>query len=299
MLTQQELDRRRHFITASDVPAILGKSPWRNAADVYWAKVRGTADKTNDAMEAGNMLEPIVLQWADRELGGVLPGDWRVAENGINAASLDGVTLIGKPVEAKTSGITGPGSPHQWGEAGTDDIPDYYLLQVQAQLLVTGQTQAFVPALIGNRGFVMYVVERNDRLIGVIEASSIESWTASETKIRPTTCGRHSTRSSDCGESRTRRWRFRATSCRHGSTHKRKHPQQQSGPTRPRRRCWLNCKTPSVECGPGVKSRISSRRGRPIKWLNRLSVFRDTKPHSRSNHESDSEKRTQHDGRTD
>ena len=174
MLTQQELDRRQHFITASDVPAILGKSPWRNAADVYWSKVRGTVDKTNDAMEAGNMLEPVVLQWADRELGGVLPGDWRVAENGINAASLDGVTLIGNPVEAKTSGITGPGSPHQWGEAGTDDIPDYYLLQVQTQLLVTGQSQAFVPALIGNRGFVMYVVERNDRLISVIEASSIE-----------------------------------------------------------------------------------------------------------------------------
>lgn len=174
MLTQQELDRRRHFITASDVPAILGKSPWRNAADVYWAKVRGTADKTNDAMEAGNMLEPIVLQWADRELGGVLPGDWRVAENGINAASLDGMTLIGEPVEAKTSGITGPGSPHQWGEEGTDEIPDYYLLQVQAQLLVTGQGLAFVPALIGNRGFVMFLVERNDRLIGVIESRSVE-----------------------------------------------------------------------------------------------------------------------------
>lgn len=176
MLTQEELDRRRFFVTASDVPAILGKSPWVNAADVYWSKLRGSGDKTNDAIEAGNLLEPAVLAWAGQQLGGVVPGDWKVHENGINAASLDGQTMDGEPVEAKTSGIVGPGSPHQWGEAGTDEIPDYYYLQVQAQLLVTGARRAWVPALIGNRGFVMYQVARHERLIATIEAVSVRFW---------------------------------------------------------------------------------------------------------------------------
>lgn len=142
-LTPEELDRRRQFITATDVPAILGLSPWRNAADVYWTKVRGTDQPTNDAMQAGHLLEPSVIRWAETRLGRINPGDWKVAENGINAASLDGELADGGDVvEAKTSGITGPGSPGQWGEQMTDEIPDYYLLQVQTQLLVTGKPVA-------------------------------------------------------------------------------------------------------------------------------------------------------------
>lgn len=177
MLTQEELDRRRFFVTASDVPAILGKSPWVNAADVYWSKVRGIPQKSNDYMEAGNMLEDDILEWASRQLGPLNPGDWKVHENGINAASLDSSTMDGgEPVEAKSTGIIGPGSPHHWGEEGTDEIPDHVFLQVQAQLFVTGTARAWVPALIGGRGFAMFQVRRHDRIIATIEAASVRFW---------------------------------------------------------------------------------------------------------------------------
>lgn len=176
-LTPQELERRRHFLTASDVPAILGKSPWNNAADVFLAKVAGLVPKTNAAMEAGSLLEPKVLEWAESRLGPILPGDWRVHDNGINAASLDGMTADGEIVEAKTSGIVGPGNPRDWGEEGTDEIPEYYLAQVYAQLLVTGARRAWVPALIGGRGFVLYCVWPNERALAAIEAVSVQFWT--------------------------------------------------------------------------------------------------------------------------
>lgn len=186
MLTQDEIERRRHFLTATDVPQILGKSPWGNASDVYLNKVHRRQFTGNAATEAGTLLEPAVVAWAHQQLGGVVEGDWRVHENGINACSLDAMTLDGEPVEAKTSGIVGPGSPHQWGEPGTDEIPDYYLLQVHAQLLVTGARRAFVPALIGGRGFVMYVVRSHQGLEDQIRRASEQFWTEHvEARIQP------------------------------------------------------------------------------------------------------------------
>ena len=186
MLTQDEIERRRHFLTATDVPQILGKSPWGNASDVYLNKVHRRNFTGNAATEAGTLLEPAVVAWAHQQLGGVIEGDWRVHENGINACSLDAMTLDGEPVEAKTSGIVGPGSPHQWGEPGTDEIPDYYLLQVHAQLLVTGAKRAFVPALIGGRGFVMYVVRSHQGLEDQIQRASEQFWTEHvEARIQP------------------------------------------------------------------------------------------------------------------
>jgi len=176
-LTPDELERRRHFITATDVAPLCGRSPWANAADVFAAKVYGQKSISNAAMEAGTLLEPSVLAWAHEELGGIVSGDWKVHENGINACSLDSMTIDGEPVEAKTSGITGPGNPHQWGAPGTDQIPPYYLLQVHAQLLVTGAPRAWVPALIGGRGFVMYQVQANERIAAGILQISEQFWT--------------------------------------------------------------------------------------------------------------------------
>lgn len=176
MLTPEDLERRRGYITATDVPAICGFSPWRNAADVYHAKVHGVDTPTNDAMDAGNLLEPSVLAWAGTQLGEIIPGEWRVGTNGINAATLDAMTTTMEPVEAKTSGITGPGTPHHWGPAGTDEIPQYYLLQVHAQLLVTGAELAYVPALIGGRGFVMYEVYRSKQICDQIATLSEQFW---------------------------------------------------------------------------------------------------------------------------
>lgn len=176
-LTQQEIERRRQFLTATDVPAILGVSPWVNAADVFLQKTQGISTfKGNDATEAGTLLEPSVLAWASFKLGELQPGDWLVHENGINACSLDARRMNGEVVEAKTSGIVGPGDPSKWGEEGTDEIPDYYLLQVQAQLMVTGAARAWVPALIGGRGFVLFCVQANADLQEAIAENSVSFW---------------------------------------------------------------------------------------------------------------------------
>lgn len=176
-LTQEDKERRRKFITATDAVALMGASPWTNAGDIFIQKTQGIDwFSGNAATDAGLRLEDVVLGWASERLGPLNPGDWCVHENGINAATLDSRTANGDIVEAKTTGIVGPGSPSQWGEEGTDEIPDYYIVQVQAQMLVTGAARAFVPALIGGRGFAMFVVLANRDLQEVIRESSEQFW---------------------------------------------------------------------------------------------------------------------------
>ncbi len=164
MLTEFELERRKSFVTATDVPAILGISKFKSVLDVYLEKTAPMDSwNGNAATEAGNMLEPTILKWAAERLGvQILDGGWREHDGGILACTLDGITMHGEPVEAKSHGIVGPTRWNEWGPDGSDEIPDTYAIQVQTQLLVTGASRGYVPALIGGRGFVMYEIEKHD-----------------------------------------------------------------------------------------------------------------------------------------
>ncbi len=177
MLTPEQLEKRRQFITASDVASIMNVSPWANAATVYYHKTEGIIPKTNPSMEMGSHLEQGVLSWASTLLGPLSGGgEWRVHENGIIAATLDDRTQQGNPVEAKTSGLIGFTGLKEWGADYTDDIPNQYLIQVQCQLLVDGADLAYVPALIGGRGFAMFVVEAKPKLQALIKLKCERFW---------------------------------------------------------------------------------------------------------------------------
>jgi predicted phage-related endonuclease len=94
----------------------------------------------------------------------------RVHEGGVLSATHDAL-VVGEPVgiEAKTAGIMNPMQARdEWGEEGTDEIPDYYIIQTQTQCLVSGLNIVHVPALIGGRGRKMYRVERSDKICAAI-----------------------------------------------------------------------------------------------------------------------------------
>lgn len=176
MITNEQRIARRGYIGSSDAAAILGLDPWRNAADVYWQKV-GEADvPPNPAMEAGNKLESVVLDYAEKELGRELLRDVFNASD-IFCANHDAIVARHpEGVEAKTSGITGPGFNDQWGEAGTDQIPEHVVVQCQHQMFVANLQLVWVPVLIGGRGFQIYKVDRNDELIGAMQDRLRQFW---------------------------------------------------------------------------------------------------------------------------
>lgn len=172
---------RRTRLGATDVAAIIGASPWRTPWDV-WAEKTGRLqdDRDNSAMSAGRRLESAVLDEAESLLGQLERDIIVRAPDGIPvAATLDArVIATGEPVEAKTSGIVGP-LHGLWGEQGTDEIPEQYLMQCLTQLLCCpGAAQCHMTALLGGRGFVRYTILRDEHraVIDDLAAFATDWW---------------------------------------------------------------------------------------------------------------------------
>lgn len=141
------LDKRRSCIGASDCAAILGKSPWKSARDVYFDK-RGDPkpDTMSDSMMVGMMSEARIRELFSIETKkdvvdctGMLMVSNAVC---IMSCTLDAIVLEDnrRPtiLEIKSmSSMTG------WEG---DTIPEYYLIQILHQMFVTGFRKAILLA---------------------------------------------------------------------------------------------------------------------------------------------------------
>lgn len=167
MLTAEQLEVRRTGVGASEVAAVVGLSPYETALDVWARKTRrAPPDRETDAMQLGNLLEPVVLELYRQRVGPVVPAGAETLRHGryrFALATPDGFAEEGaRLVECKTAGAR---TREQWGE-GLDEVPVQYLVQVQWQLLVTGRERAHLAALLlGDQDFRVYEIERAPRLI--------------------------------------------------------------------------------------------------------------------------------------
>lgn len=172
------------FITArstgiggSDVAAILGLSKFKTPLAVYQEK-RGelSPQPDNDAMRWGRYLEPVVRQaYADATGYEVrVPTSMlRHPHHDFAVANIDGFVedRTGRIFEAKTA-RTADG----WGDAGSDQVPQAYLLQVQWYMEVTALPVADVAALIGGSDFRIYTVEADRELQQMLLDAAAEFW---------------------------------------------------------------------------------------------------------------------------
>lgn len=189
---------RREGVSASEIAAVLGLSPWDSAFSLYWRKVNGWQTDANDAMSTGTRLEPVVADWwADEQdphenmavvragLYAHLDRPWQLATpdrlihmtcpgcDGIGIESWDvgpcedcrGTTLGSPPLAVLECKWTG--SWDGWGDPGTDDIPIYYRAQVLWQCDVLGVDEWHLAAL-GPSGFRAYQGRRDERDLAVM-----------------------------------------------------------------------------------------------------------------------------------
>lgn len=166
----QWLEERRKGIGGSDIAAIMGLSPWKTAYQVYQEKRREVNDwQGNEATDWGKRMEPAIRKWYSDQTGRSVRLPEKIMVNPKHPfmlASLDGFTDDPRGVEIKTAR-----SMKGWGEPGTNEIPDYYLLQVQHYMVVTGFPVFDVPVSIGGGSPALYEVPF-DRELGemIIEA---------------------------------------------------------------------------------------------------------------------------------
>jgi len=176
-ITEKQRQARRGFIGSSDIGPILGLSKWKSSYDVWLEKLGKVLQPSiSEAAQAGTILEPSVLDWATEKLGALTRNrELRVKATPIRVHVDATVKATGDPVEAKTAGLFGMLSD-DWGDEGTDKIPDYAWVQCQVHCLATERPWCHVPALLGGRGFVMYLVPRSEEMIAEILRQVAHFW---------------------------------------------------------------------------------------------------------------------------
>lgn len=178
------LERRRTGIGGSDVAAILGISKWRTPLDVYLDKIgEGEEQADNASMDWGRRLEPVIRQaYADRTGHSVECSTemFRHPVHQFMVANVDGLLDKDGVLEIKTAR-----SGADWGEEGTDEIPEYYLTQVMHYLVVTGRQYCDVAVLIGASDFRIYRVDYDPELAALIIEEEKKFWTLVESRTPP------------------------------------------------------------------------------------------------------------------
>lgn len=175
-------------IGGSDIAGLLGLSPWATPLTIYVRIVaalegRPLKDEDSSPKRRGRMLESAVLKLYAEETGarllapiGALP----LMRRPYLRASLDGLAERDgrRVVEVKTAGFS---EMRQWGEAGTDAIPQGYLFQCTWYLghaLDAGAVdtrEADVAALVAG-DLRVYHVPFDAELFAMLEAAAECFW---------------------------------------------------------------------------------------------------------------------------
>lgn len=178
MITAEQRITRRKFMGASDVAAVLGLDPYRTPADVYLSKTADLVEMDSDAAAMGNHFERPILQWAEKQIGELeydIPTCYRAGT--VLCANLDARHKgTGAPVEAKLTGIT-----QDWGDSGTDQVPEKVLVQVTVQMMCNPADEAIVSAMLtGCRSIMdaarLYRIPFNVELSRIIEDEVGDWW---------------------------------------------------------------------------------------------------------------------------
>jgi len=150
-LSREEwLAKRKDFIGASDVAAILGVDPRRGQLSVYEAKVHGHTSEDNDWMAFGRDVEGAIAKLYTKKTGRQTV-DLGATKISVHpdipwlSATLDRETITPKwtgPLELKHVGIIGA-DPKKW----ETDPPLHYTLQNMVQMAVTGAEHGSLAAM--------------------------------------------------------------------------------------------------------------------------------------------------------
>jgi putative phage-type endonuclease len=178
---------RRAGVTASEIAAVMGLSPWQSPFSLFWSKTYAWDGGDNEFMSAGRHLEDGIADW------------WMAEHDPLENLVMCRAGLYAHPdrpwqlatpdrliCDPQTHDDPFPDDPEfewrhpnsnvwalleckwvaqswdGWGESGTDEIPVYYRAQVLWQADVMGVDEVNVAAL-GPGGFRAYRVRIDEQ----------------------------------------------------------------------------------------------------------------------------------------
>lgn len=172
---------RRAWIGGSDLAAIIGVSPWKDAHTLYLEKVGDLPpdDIETKAQRRGRILESAIADLYAEEAGAVIgSGDVQaIRPHDHFRAQIDRMEMADDgrmvPLEIKSASEFTRG---QWGASGTDDAPVYYCAQVHWQIAATGAAFGRLVALLGSDDLRVYTIPRDDKVIEYLLGAAADFW---------------------------------------------------------------------------------------------------------------------------
>jgi putative phage-type endonuclease len=185
-LTEANKRARLTGIGASEIPAVIGISPWSSPIQVYESKVSPVEEEPNgepnDDLERGQFQEDGTLRWtAHRRKILVIPNDELVrhATHHFCIATPDGYEVEppladgdANIVRVGVIEVKSPRSGDRWKKPDEDPrgFPNYYLAQVQWQMLATGLPRAILSAVVWGRLWIYDIEADADLQSALLEA---------------------------------------------------------------------------------------------------------------------------------
>ena len=173
------LEKRKHYVTGTDAGKLIGVSPFGGKFAVWLDKTGLTAPVAETpAMKAGKKFESAILQMYAEEMNCKLEhvdGYQLITCDKFPrlGASLDGWNHdLQIPVDAKNI----KWKNENWGDAWTDQFPEYYKAQLQVQMMVTGATFAHLAVMFSGQDFFIYSMEYDEDMAQKILDASDEFW---------------------------------------------------------------------------------------------------------------------------
>ena len=205
MTTQPRIDwlkGRQSGIGGSEIAAIVGLNQYRTPMQVWESKVNPVQDEETSqpaywgtvledvvakeyALRTGNKVQRLTKQMRHPEFSFAIANIDRAVINpeiSGNVRWKDGKLTTDRILECKTANGF---MAKQWGEAGTDSVPDAYLIQCQWYMGVTGASVCDLAVLIGGQDFRIYTILRDDDLINDLLIQGAAFWELVQNKIEP------------------------------------------------------------------------------------------------------------------
>ena len=152
--SQEWLDYRRTMRNASETAAVLGASPWMTPYQLWLSRTGRSVTKATAAMQHGTTMEPAARTAYEDQTGNIMQP--LVLQDGAYSASLDGMDLDGQLIVEIKCPYKGQSS-ELWNNALVGQVPEYYRLQIQHQLMVSGAALAHLWVFDGVQGLLLPV----------------------------------------------------------------------------------------------------------------------------------------------
>lgn len=183
------LEARRTGLGGSDAAPALGLSPYKTPFDL-WQEKLGLVDRQEqtERQRLGTRLEDVIADEYSERTGKTLHRVNRILRHRDYPWMLANIDrrIVGEKAgfEAKSVDKDAARSD-EWGSSGTDEVPTYYLLQVQHYLAITGYDRFDLAALVGGNTLNIYTINRDDELIASLIELEAKFWQHVESKTEP------------------------------------------------------------------------------------------------------------------